>query len=193
VRIDSGDLALHARRVRAILDEGGLGAVRIFASGNLDECRIARLLASGAPIDGFGIGTRLSTSEDASSLDSVYKLQAYAGIPRRKRSEGKQTWPGAKQVWRRLDAQGGLQGDRVMLDTETGNPDRPLLHQVMQAGQRLGPPRPVADIRAYAAAELGRLPARLRSLDPLPAEQAYPVEISAELRRLAAELDRLQH
>lgn len=193
VRIDSGDLGLHARRVRAILDAGGLQAVRIFASGNLDEYRIARLLAAGAPIDGFGIGTRLSTSEDASALDTVYKLQSYAGLPRRKRSEGKQTWPGAKQVWRQFDDRGGLQRDRVGLETERAPDGRPLLRPVMQAGQRLAPPQPLAELRARAAAALASLPASLRTLETLPAESAYPVEISDELRRLAAELDLLQH
>ena len=106
VRLDSGDLAAHARAVRGILDAGGLSAATIFASGDLDEHRIDALVRGGAPIDGFGVGTALATSSDAPSLDMVYKLQAFAGVPRRKRSEGKATWPGARQVSRRLDADG---------------------------------------------------------------------------------------
>jgi nicotinate phosphoribosyltransferase len=93
VRLDSGDLADHARRVRRILDEGGLTDVRILASGNLDEFVIQGLVADDAPIDDFAIGTRLVTSPDAPYLDCVYKLQEYAGRARRKRSEGKATWP----------------------------------------------------------------------------------------------------
>ena len=102
VRIDSGDLAALSRRVRAILDQGGLAGVTIFASGGLDEDAIAALVAAGAPIDGYGVGTSLTTSSDVPALDCAYKLQEYRGTPRRKQSEGKQTWPGRKQVWRTL-------------------------------------------------------------------------------------------
>ena len=106
VRLDSGDLARHARAVRAILDGGNLQLAAIFASGNLDEHRVASLVGAGAPIDAFGIGTALDTSSDAPYLDAVYKLQEYAGVPRRKRSEGKATWPGRKQVFRHRDRNG---------------------------------------------------------------------------------------
>jgi nicotinate phosphoribosyltransferase len=103
VRIDSGDLGDHARRVRRILDDGGLAEARIFASGNLDEHRLQELILGGAPVDGFGVGTRILTSADAPYLDCAYKLEEYAGKPRRKRSEGKATWPGRKQVYRQFD------------------------------------------------------------------------------------------
>ena len=106
VRIDSGDLGAHARRVRAILDSGGCSDLTIFASGNLDEYRLAELVRGGAPIDGYGIGTRMNTSADAPYLDCAYKLQEYDGVPRRKRSAAKATWPGRKQVYRRVDAEG---------------------------------------------------------------------------------------
>ena len=86
VRLDSGDLAQHAFQVRKILDAGGLSEVRIFASGHLDEYELQRLVNANAPIDGFGIGTRLDTSADAPYLDCAYKIQEYAGRPRRKRS-----------------------------------------------------------------------------------------------------------
>ncbi|HEX7640044.1 MAG TPA: nicotinate phosphoribosyltransferase, partial [Burkholderiaceae bacterium] len=131
VRLDSGDLAAHARAVRGILDAGGLSAATIFASGDLDEHRIDALVRGGAPIDGFGVGTALATSSDAPSLDMVYKLQAFAGVPRRKRSEGKATWPGARQVSRRLDADGRLAGDTVhLLDEPCAG--RPLLQPCMR-------------------------------------------------------------
>ena len=106
VRIDSGDLAAHAKAVRGLLDAAGLKDVTIFASGNLDEHRIEALLADAAPIDGFGVGTALDTSSDVPAIDAVYKLQSYAGVPRRKRSEGKATWPGIKQVVRRHSPEG---------------------------------------------------------------------------------------
>ncbi len=195
VRLDSGDLAEHARRVRTILDAGGLPSVRIFASGNLDEYRITALLAAGAPIDGFGVGTQLTTSADAPALDSAYKLQAYAGQARRKRSEGKATWPGAKQVWRSVDGEGRLAGDVVSLADEP-SPDgnwEPLLQPVMRRGRRLVPPEPLAALRTHAASELARLPAALRDLGPAAAERPYPVAISASLQALAREIDARPH
>ena len=120
VRIDSGDLGEHARRVRAILDDGGLRAITIFASGNLDEYALRELVAQGAPIDGFGVGTRMNTSADAPYLDCAYKLQEYDGRPRRKRSEGKATWPGRKQVYRRYDAADLAAADTLTLMGEQG-------------------------------------------------------------------------
>ncbi len=118
IRLDSGDLGDHARRVRRLLDDGGLDDVSIFASGNLDEERLRQLVRTGAPIDGFGIGTSLDTSADAPYLDCVYKLEEYAGKPRRKRSEGKATWPGCKQVFRQVDRDGKIAADLVALEGE---------------------------------------------------------------------------
>ena len=189
VRLDSGDLAEHARRVRQILDQAGLVDVTIFASGNLDEYALQRLQASGAPIDGFGLGTRLDTSADAPSLDCAYKLEEYAGRPRRKRSEGKATWPGRKQLWRQYDAAGRLCGDTLALATEE-HAGEALLLPVMRNGRRLAAAEPLADIRARLRQELERLPQNLLRLEPQP---AYPVAISPALRRLAAELDAATH
>src|SRR5439155_1570903 len=150
VRLDSGDLAEHARRVRRILDAGGLGEVTIFASGNLDEDALRDLIASGAPIDGFGLGTRLVTAADAPYLDCAYKLVEYAGRPRRKRSEGKASWPGRKQVWRRHGDDGRIREDVLTLedDPQAGTP---LLVPVMQAGRRVGLSPSLAASRAHAA------------------------------------------
>ena len=92
VRIDSGDLAALAKRVRRIL-AGGLGDTGIFVSGGIDEDTLTELAREKAPIDGIGIGTSLVTSSDTPALDCAYKLQEYAGLPRRKRSTGKATWP----------------------------------------------------------------------------------------------------
>jgi nicotinate phosphoribosyltransferase len=185
VRLDSGDLAAHARAVRRVLDEGGLGAASIFASGNLDEFALRDLAASGAPIDGFGVGTRLDVSSDAPYLDCAYKLQEYAGRPRRKRSEGKATWPGPKQVYRRFRA-GCMAGDVIALEHECAPHGEGMLRPVMRAGRRVAPPEGLDAIRDRARRSLEQLPGELRGLEG-PAE--YPVEISAALRGLAAQLD----
>ena len=184
VRIDSGDLAEHARRVRPILDAGGLKYVTIFASGDLDEYVLRDMFASGAPVDGLGIGTRMDTSSDVPYLDCAYKLEEYAGKARRKRSEGKQTWPGRKQVYRTGDA-GGMVSDIVTVEGDI-QPGEPLLKEVMRAGRRLASPT-LEESRAHAADNLARLPDALRRLrEPF----SYPVEISTALRELAVQVDR---
>jgi len=188
VRLDSGDLGALARSVRRILDEGGLADVTIFASGNLDEYRVRDLVSAGAPIDGFGIGTSLVTSSDAPFLDAVYKLQEYAGKPRRKRSTGKATWPGRKQVYRHYDAPGRLEHDVVTVESDT-QPGEPLLVPVMKNGRRLHAAEALDLARNRAAAQLASLPERLRSLETC--EVPYRVEIAPALRRLAAEVDRM--
>jgi nicotinate phosphoribosyltransferase len=185
VRIDSGDLAEHARRVRAILDAGGLAKTTIFASGNLDEFRLRDLVMQAAPIDGYGVGTRMNTSADAPYLDCAYKLQEYDGRARRKRSEGKATWPGRKQVHRRVGADGRFAGDTLTLAEENG-PGMPLLGPVMRGGQPAAPAPGLDAIRRHAAEQLAALPEPLRSLD---VGGAYPVEVADSVRRLAAEVD----
>src|SRR5262249_42871769 len=116
VRIDSGELVAQAKAVRAILDQGGLPEIGIFASGGFAESDVADLLAAGAPFPGFGLGTALTTSADVPALDCAYKLQEYAGIARRKLSTGKATWPGRKQVWRSYGPDGRMQRDRLSLE-----------------------------------------------------------------------------
>ena len=186
VRLDSGDLAALSKSVRRILDEGGLTDVRIFASGGLDEDSVAAMLRAGAPIDGFGMGTSLTTSSDVPALDCVYTLQEYAGTARRKQSTGKATWPGRKQVWRRYDADGRMRGDVLSLEDEAQEGE-PLLQMVMQGGKRMAASPALADIRTRAAGELARLPAPLRRLE---GAAPYPVEIGAALRRMAGDVDR---
>jgi len=187
VRIDSGDLGEHAGRVRAILDAGGFPGITIFASGNLDEHRLAELIAREAPIDGFGIGTRMNTSADAPYLDCAYKLEEYEGRPRRKRSQGKATWPGRKQLWRRYDAQGRLAGDVLTLESDVPPAGAvPLLAPLLRGGVPVSVATRLADAREHARAELSRLPDSLRALDDAP---GYEVEIAPALRALAAEID----
>lgn len=186
VRLDSGDLADHARKVRRILDEGGLRETRILASGNLDEYRLRALAAGGAPIDSFAVGTAMTTSSDAPSLDCAYKLQEYAGRPCRKRSEGKATWPGRKQVWRRDGPDGSFDHDVVttLADRQEGEP---LLQPVMTGGRVLAPSPALEAIRSKVARELSRLPEPFRQLDECA---PYRVEISQALRDLADSVDR---
>ncbi len=186
VRLDSGDLAALARRVRTILDAGGVGDVRIVASGNLDEFRLAELMRSQAPIDGFGVGSRLDVSANAPYLDCAYKLVEYAGKPRRKKSEGKATWPGRKQVFRAYDAGGQMAGDLVGLEDEPSERGEPLVECVMRRGAICKPVPTLEEIRQHAASQLQRLPSGLKSLDEAP---AYPVQIARSLRALAERLD----
>ena len=186
VRIDSGNLADHARKVRQILDAGGLNHVTIFASGDLDEYLLRDMLAAGAPVDGFGVGTRMDTSSDVPYLDCAYKLQEYAGKARRKRSEGKQTWPGRKQVYRNYGADGRMASDIVTVEGDT-QPGEPLLVPMMRGGQRLAAAATLEDTRSHAAASLARLPESLRRLQE---PYNYQVEIARALHELAAQVDR---
>jgi len=187
VRLDSGDLAVLARSARRILDEAGLRKAVVFASGNLDEYGLRELVKAGAPIDGFGVGTSLVTSADAPYLDAVYKLQEYAGRPRRKRSTAKATWPGRKQVFRSSDPAGVFERDIVTVEGDRQEGE-PLLIPVMREGRRLDNPEPLDRIRERARGELERLPRRLANLEP--ASEPYCVDISPALRRLAEEVDR---
>jgi len=189
VRLDSGDLAALSRSVRRILDEGGLAGATIFASGNIDEYRIRDLVAAGSPIDGFGVGTSLVTSSDAPYLDAVYKLQEYAGKPRRKRSTGKATWPGRKQVYRRYDRAGRLEHDVITVEGDC-HPGEALLVPVLRNGKRLAAPEGLAAIRERAAAQLAKLPDSLRALES--AASPYRVEIAPALRELAGQVDRAE-
>ncbi len=179
VRIDSGDLVELSRVVRAVLDGEGLSDVTIFASGNLDERELDRLLTAGAAIDGFGIGSRLAVSADAPYLDAVYKLVAVDGRPVLKLSPGKATLPGAKQVWRRP---GG--GDTIALADEPGPEGAtPLLGPAMAGGLRVRH-EPLAAARERAAAQRAALAPQHRRLDAEP----YPVEVGPGLARLEGEL-----
>jgi nicotinate phosphoribosyltransferase len=197
VRLDSGDLSALSKSVRAILDAGGLTDTTIFASGGLDENSLLEFARVKAPIDGIGIGTSLTTSSDAPSADCVYKMQEYAGLPRRKRSEHKATWPGRKQVWRRYDASGRMAGDVLTLETPSssspasgeglGGGGEPLIRLVMKNGRRIAPSPSLDEIRLHAKRELERLPENLARLTP---GADYPVEVADDLIELAAAVDR---
>ena len=178
IRLDSGDIAALARLARDRLDAAGLPEVAVFASGGLDEYEIARLLAAGAPIDGFGVGTNFATSADAPTLETVYKLVAVGGRPMAKRSTGKATLPGAKQVWRRP----GFSGDVLGL---VGEPNpvpgaEPLLDAV-DLDTAPGDPEAVAAARRRFEDDWSQLPQKYRDLTN---PTRYEVELSSSLKAL---------
>ena len=160
IRLDSGDLGALAREARSLLDDAGLPMVRIFASGGLDELDIDGLVRGGAPIDAFGVGTRMGVSSDAPYLDSVYKLVAYGDRPVMKLSPEKATAPGAKQVFRAERLR-----DVIGLRSEPAPPGaRPVLAPVMSGGRRLSPPEPLEAARGRFEADLAALPEAARDL-----------------------------
>jgi nicotinate phosphoribosyltransferase len=185
VRIDSGDLIAMSRKVRRILDDGGCKDVIILVSGGVNEDTLQTMAKEKAPIDGCGIGVSLDVSTDVPALDCAYKLQEYAGIPRRKRSEGKATWPGRKQVWRSYDTQGRMTGDILSVEGDTQKGET-IIRQVMRGGKRAVAAPTMEQIREQAARDLARLPEPLRKLEPFD----YPVTIADKLKTLAAEADR---
>jgi nicotinate phosphoribosyltransferase len=167
IRLDSGDLLELSRGARKLLDEAGLTQVRIFASGGLDELEVQDLVADGAPLDAFGIGTQMGVSADAPFVDSVYKLVDIDGRPVLKLSAGKATAPGRKQVWRAPD------GDVLALRDEPGVAGaEPLLVPVMRDGVRVGQAPSVEEMRARFDADLAALPAAARLL-----REAVPVDV----------------
>ncbi|QKP78900.1 nicotinate phosphoribosyltransferase [Methyloligella sp. GL2] len=184
IRLDSGDLAELAKQARRRLDAAGLGQVEIFASGGLDEYAIAELVAAGAPIDGFGVGTAMGLSSDAPGLDLVYKLTSYAGEGRIKLATGKPVLPGRKQVFR-IEEGGIARRDIIAREGETLG-GQPLLEPVMRGGKRLNPALSLDRRRDYAAIECAKLPPALRGLEP--ADPPYTVEISPALQAYQDEI-----
>jgi nicotinate phosphoribosyltransferase len=182
VRIDSGELGSLSRLSRRLLDEAGMAETEITVSGNLDEGRIAELVAAGAPIDRFGVGTDLGTSRDSPTVDGVYKLVADAaedgwrGV--RKLSAEKATLPGPKQVWRRR-SDGLMAGDLVAPEEERAAGE-PLLAPFMRGGDIVRE-EDLSTMRVRAEAGLRSLPAELRPASGEPAPGPYPVEISPAL------------
>lgn len=187
VRLDSGDLLALSRAARALLDDAGMPDARIVASGDLDERGIAALVAAGAPIDVWGVGTALGTSHDSPTVGGVYKLVADQppGQPWRpvaKRSPDKATLPGPKQVYR--CSRNGTMTEDILATTAEQLDGQPLLAAGMRDG-RLVVDEPVSALRARAAAQLDALPLALRRLDATPTT-AHPVRLSPALRQLAA-------
>lgn len=175
IRIDSGDLDGLSRGARAILDEAGMGQVRIFVSGGLDEREVATLVRARAPIDAFGVGTQMGVSFDVPCLESVYKLVRYDGRPVVKLSTGKRTLPGEKQVWR------GAGGDLIGL-REEDLPGEPLLEEVIRAGTRVAEACTIESAHARLERELAAVPTEALSLD---APRPRVAKVSRALAALA--------
>jgi len=193
IRLDSGDLTVLAHEARQMLDAAGLDDVMIFASSGLDEYRIREMLDRDAPIDGFGVGTKMGTSADQPYLDSAYKLCGYAGTPRMKLSTDKSNLPGRKQVVRQYE--GGTAVRDVIATEDDRIEGSPLLDRVMAGGERTeaGQPRPLDALREHAQARTAELPDRLHQLDALDDDAAYPVVHSdAMQQRLEQTRERLQ-
>jgi nicotinate phosphoribosyltransferase len=184
VRLDSGDLAKLSKEVRRILDDAGMPDTRIIVSSDLNEHRIAGLLADGAAIDAFGVGTEMVTSADAPTLSGVYKLveQEVDGrmCPRVKQSVDKATYPGRKQVYRRAEADGIFQSDVIDLEGQSAG-GTPLLVPVLSEGRLVEPMSDLDAARELARTSLERLPAQCRRLD---GPDTYPVAWSARLEEL---------
>lgn len=185
VRLDSGDMIVLSHRVRRILDEGGLADVQVIVSSGVDEYFMQRAAAAGAPIDGFGIGTHLTTSSDAPFLDCAYKLMEYAGTPRRKRSPGKETWPGRKQVFRQFGPEGCMARDILTLEGDR-HEGMPLVVPLMRSGRRVEAAEPLSAARARAADELARLPKDLRRIG---SAAPFAVTVAPALGELARAFD----
>jgi nicotinate phosphoribosyltransferase len=188
IRLDSGDLEALSRRARELLDRAGMEETMIVVSGDLEEHRIAELVAAGAPIDSFGVGTDLGTSRDSPTVSGVYKLVAHSdedgawrGV--RKLSLAKETIPGAKQVFRRFTRQGVMSGDTIAA-AEEALPGEPLLTAAMRAGEIVAA-EPLERLRERAEESLRALPGPLRRADDDTEVAPYPVELSRELSALA--------
>jgi nicotinate phosphoribosyltransferase len=182
IRLDSGDLVKDSRWVRRQLDRAGWDDVKVFASGDLDEYRIAALLRKGAAIDAFGVGSALATPGDAPQLSMIYKLvEVERGGKIReaaKFTHAKATYPGRKQVFRRSNARGQFSGDTIALEDERPDGGEPLLLEVMRAGRRTAPAESIDALRSRCMASLERLPKRFLHLHR---HAAYPVRYSARL------------
>ena len=189
VRIDSGDLVEISKKVRTLLDEKELDYVKIFASGDLDEYKIEELLGKGAKIDAFGVGTRMSTSEDRPYIDVIYKLcekmdKRGKFAPTMKLSKGKITLPGRKQVFRVKGKTGDFVKDIIALDNEECQGD-PLLVKVVEKGELIYNLPMLEAIRENALENLSKLPDRYKRLHKT---SSYPVETSPLLKKMINEL-----
>jgi nicotinate phosphoribosyltransferase len=181
VRLDSGDMVSLSRQVRTILDSAGLHNVKIFASSGFDEFKIAAVIAQGAAIDGFGVGTKVGVSADEPYIDIVYKMVHFDGRHVRKLSPGKVTLAGRKQVFRRSDPQGGYVADTIGLRDEALQGVRPLLEPVMEGGKILDPLPTLPVLQQRFNENFHRLDSKYKVLARPP---AYPVSLSPQLRKL---------
>jgi nicotinate phosphoribosyltransferase len=185
VRLDSGDLVKDSRWVRQELDKAGWQDVRVFASGDLDEYKIAELLEEGAAIDSFGVGSALATPSDAPLLNLVYKLVEVERAGKiqgaAKLTQAKVTYPGRKQVFRYSNRRGEFENDKIALEGEPANGGTPLLVPVMREGRRTQAPEPIATLRDRCSDGLTHLREKFRRIDKTA---EYPVKYSKQLEKL---------
>jgi len=190
VRLDSGDLLTISKQVRKILDKNGLQYVRIFASGDLDEYKIAELEEHGAKIDAYGVGTRMSTSIDRPYVDAVYKLSGkeenHTFVPAMKLSKGKITLPGRKQIFRQKDKNRKCVRDIIGLEHEKIEGE-PLLIKVIENGKMVHNMPSLEDVRKNCLRNLAELPEEYKKLKNAP---LYPVELSSQLKKIKKQLTR---
>ena len=190
VRIDSGDLIEHAKKVRKILDENGCEKVLIVASSDLNEYKIKKMLENNAPIDVFGVGTELATSRDDPSIAGVYKLIEYNNKPKIKISEDKLTFPGKKQIYRTFTKQGEFKEDVLMLDYEPVPPkSEALLIPVMKKGILITELPELNNIQQYYIENIEKLPNKFKDLDE---NHIFTVRISKKLSELTNSLTKLK-
>ena len=186
VRIDSGDLIEHARKVRKILDEGGCKKVLIVASSDLNEYKIKEIIEKKAPIDVFGVGTELATSRDDPTISGVYKLMEYNSKPRIKISEEKITYPGIKQVFRIYDKNGIFKEDILALNEEAPPPDsEALLIPVMKNGKLIDELPKLVEIQQFYLDNIKKLPNNYKKLKEV---QLFKLKISKKLNDLTNSL-----
>jgi nicotinate phosphoribosyltransferase len=181
VRLDSGDMVQLSQQVREVFDEAGFPEVRIFASGGFDEFKIQKILADGANIDAFGVGTRMGVSADAPYLNMAYKMVMYHGRPVMKLSSGKISLAGPKQVFRQRTRDGFFKRDLIGLRDEDLADSESMLVPVMKDGKRLFPAEPLPKIQELFRKEFALLPETYKDLEGNP---NYPVEITPRLQKL---------
>ncbi len=186
VRLDSGDMAAISQEVRKILDDSGLNDVRILASGGFDEHKIAKVLAAGARIDSFAVGTKMGVSADAPYFDIAYKLVKYSGRPVMKLSTGKVTLVDKKQVYRHHDDQGNMLRDVIALRDEGVAGAEPRLQPVLRQGRIIRPLPSLNNSRKHFQAQFARLPEPYKALEGPP---VYPVELSPGLKDLQSRVE----
>ncbi|MFX1600794.1 MAG: nicotinate phosphoribosyltransferase [Promethearchaeota archaeon] len=190
VRIDSGDLIDHAKKVRKILDDNGCEEVLIVASSDLNEYKIKEIIEKNAPIDAFGVGTELATSRDDPTISGVYKLIEYNGNPIIKISEEKLTYPGIKQVHRMYDKNGMFKEDVLSLEYEPApSKSEPLLFQIMKNGELIKELPKLDDIQNFYLDNIKRLPNSYKSLEEV---HMFDLQVSKKLQKLTNSL-KLKH
>jgi len=184
IRLDSGDMMNLSEQVRSILDDEGLGYVKIVLSSDLNEYKIDKYTENNAPVDIYGVGTEMITAKPVSALSGVYKLVEDNLGPRIKLSENKRTIPGRKQVYRVEDKDGGYLFDVLELEGEHSE-GRPLLTEAVRDGKTLRKPLSIDEVRNYCLDCVSRLPVEVKKVY---VEKPYQLLIGVELQKLTENL-----